>query len=48
MRNANRPPSSHPGYRTRPAHQVLPEDIQCVYEPHNNRGGIFLGNLESA
>lgn len=25
------PPPSHPGYKSRPPHQVLPEDIQCVY-----------------
>ena len=27
---------------------VYPEDIECVHEPMNGKGGIFVGNLEAA
>ncbi len=26
----SKPHPSHPGYRTRPAHDVFPEDLECV------------------
>lgn len=43
-----KPHSSHPAYRTRPAHQVFPEDIDCVLEPSQGLGAIYIGNLEAA
>lgn len=27
---------------------IYPEDIECVHDPINGKGGIFLGNLEAA
>jgi len=27
---------------------VYPEDIECVHEPTNGKGGIYVGNLEAA
>lgn len=27
---------------------VYPEDIECVHDPVNGKGGIFIGNLEAA
>lgn len=39
---------SHPGFKTRPPHDVFPEDIECVLQPANGKGGIFIGNLEAA
>lgn len=42
------PPASHPAYLTRPAHQVFPEDIDCVFDSDSERGAIFVGNLEAA
>lgn len=27
---------------------TYPEDIECVWEPRNGRGGIFVGNLEAS
>ncbi len=42
------PHPDHPGYRTRPHHQVFPEDLECVLEATNNQGAIFIGNLEAA
>ena len=27
---------------------VYPEDIECVHEPINSKGGIYVGNLEAA
>jgi len=27
---------------------VYPEDIECVHEPVNGKGGIWIGNLEAA
>ena len=27
---------------------VYPEDIECVHDPINGKGGIFIGNLEAA
>ena len=39
---------SHPGFKTRPPHDVFPEDIECVLEPTNGKGAIFIGNLEAA
>lgn len=39
---------SHPGFKTRPAHDVFPEDIECVLEGEENKGAIFIGNLEAA
>jgi hypothetical protein len=48
FRPSTSPPSSHPGYRTRPAHQVFPEDIDCVIEPSHSTGAIYIGNLEAA
>lgn len=39
---------NHPAYLTRPPHQVLPEDIDCVLGPSHGQGAIFIGNLEAA
>jgi hypothetical protein len=25
-----------------------PEDIECVFDPKNGKGGIFIGNLEAS
>ena len=36
---------SHPGFKTRPPHDVFPEDIECVLEGEQNKGAIFIGNL---
>lgn len=27
---------------------VYPEDIECVHEPTNGKGGIYVGNLQAA
>lgn len=27
---------------------VYPEDIECVHDPVNGKGGIYIGNLEAA
>jgi len=27
---------------------VYPEDIECVHDPINGKGGIYIGNLEAA
>lgn len=27
---------------------VYPEDIECIVEPINGKGGLFIGNLEAA
>jgi hypothetical protein len=27
---------------------VYPEDVECVHEPINGKGGIYVGNLEAA
>lgn len=27
---------------------VYPEDIECVLDPRNGKGGIFIGNLEAS
>lgn len=27
---------------------VYPEDIQCIIDPINGRGGIFISNVEAA
>lgn len=27
---------------------VYPEDIECVMDPVGGKGGVFIGNLESA
>jgi hypothetical protein len=43
-----KPHPSHPAYRTRPPHQVFPEDIDCVLEPTQGLGAIYIGNLEAA
>lgn len=39
---------SHPGFKTRPPHDVYPEDMECVLEGEQNKGAIFIGNLEAA
>ena len=39
---------NHPAFRTRPPHDVFPEDISCVFEGDSNKGAIFIGNLEAA
>lgn len=39
---------THPGFKTRPPHDVFPEDIECVYEDQTTRKSIFIGNLEAA
>lgn len=36
---------NHPGFKTRPPHDVFPEDIECVLEGNNNKGAIYIGNL---
>lgn len=36
---------NHPGFKTRPPHDVFPEDIECVFPAENGRGAIYLGNL---
>jgi hypothetical protein len=36
---------THPGFKTRPPHDVFPEDIECVLEGQQNLGSIFIGNL---
>ena len=41
----NRPAPNHPAYKTRPAHQVFPEDIECVLDAVQGQGAIFIGNL---
>lgn len=43
-----KPDPSHPAYRTRPPHQVFPEDLDCVLEPMQGLGAIYIGNLEAA
>jgi hypothetical protein len=35
----------YPAYSTR---TVYPEDIECVWEPKNGKGGIYVGNLEAS
>ena len=35
----------HPGFKTRPPHDVYPEDIECAFHAENGRGAIFIGNL---
>lgn len=35
----------YPVYSSR---TVYPEDIECVWEPQNNKGGIYIGNLEAS
>ncbi len=32
-------------YKTATAKIIYPEDIECVHDPVNGRGGIFIGNL---
>lgn len=39
---------NHPGFKTRPPHDVFPEDLECVFEGEQNRGAIYIGNLEAA
>jgi len=29
-------------------HQVYPEDYSCIIPPQQDRGGLFIGNLEAA
>lgn len=36
---------NHPGFKTRPPHDVFPEDLECVFEGEQNRGAIYIGNL---
>jgi hypothetical protein len=36
---------NHPGFLTRPHHDVFPEDIDCVIEGGNGKGAIYIGNL---
>jgi len=43
-----KPSPNHPAYKTRPANQVFPEDIECVFPASGGKGAIFLGNLEAA
>lgn len=35
----------YPLYKTK---TVYPEDIECVWEPKNAKGGIYIGNLEAS
>ena len=30
------------------ANQVFPEDYSCIVEPINDKGGLYIGNLEAA
>lgn len=32
----------------KPEPTVFPEDIQCIVDPVNARGGIFISNVEAA
>ena len=40
--------SSKTNFRNRPAHMIFPEDLDCVLEAADGKGGIYIGNLEAA
>lgn len=40
--------ASYLGAGTKAGKMVYPEDIECVVDPINGIGGIFIGNLEAS